>query len=120
MAIFAASPPAYQTTASVGSSATQIYNTTSVTVNSVTYSFPTGVTLSELTIVNTGTVTCYVGTSSVTATTGTPLKSGEQMTIRGNGHLQAESGNSSWNLYAITASGTTTIEAGLATVDATV
>lgn len=120
MAIFAASPPAYQTTASVGSSATQIYNTTSVTTGGHTYSFPTGVTLSELTIVNTGSVTCFVGTSAVTAATGTPLRSGEQLTIRGSNHVQAESGATSWNLYAITSSGTTSVEAGLATVDATV
>lgn len=121
MAIFASSPPAYQATASVSttSGGTVIYSTTSITIGSTTYTFPTGVTLSELTIQNTGTVTCFVGQNGVTATTGVPLKSGEQLTIRGNGHLAAESGASSWNLYAITASGTTSIVASLVTVDAT-
>lgn len=119
MAIFNSSPPSYQATASVTNSATQIYSTTSVTVGSNTYTFPTGVSLSELTVVNTGSVTCFLGQSGVTAVTGTPLKPGEQVTYRGVGHTAAESGASSWNLYAITASGTTSVIASLATVDAT-
>ena len=39
MGIFSAAPPAYQT-ASVTTSATQIYNTTNVTVGGTTYTFP--------------------------------------------------------------------------------
>ena len=120
MAVFNGTPPSYQqvpnnANATVTSSATQIYNTTSFTaVGGTVYSFPVGATLRDLTIVNTGATTCFIGTSSVTASTGVPLRAGEQLTIQGS-HVQAESGNTSWNLYAITASGTTTIEASLAT-----
>lgn len=110
MAIFNGTQPSNQGPTSVTNSATQIYNTTSY--NSI--NFPTGAALRDITVINTGTVTCFVGTSSVTATTGVPLRSGEQLTIQGS-HVQAESGNTSWNLYAITASGTTTVEASLAT-----
>jgi hypothetical protein len=120
MAIFNGTSPSYQQTpnnasASVGTSATQIYNTTSFTaVGGTVYSFPAGAVLRDLTIVNTGAVTCFIGTSSVTASTGIPLLAGEQLTIQGS-HKQAESGNASWNLYAITASGTTQVECSLAT-----
>jgi hypothetical protein len=120
MAIFNSSTPSYQGPTTVSNSATQIYNTTGTPISDPTVEFPTGAALSEITVINTGTVTCWVGASSVTDATGTPLKSGEQLTIRGNGHVAAESGTSSWNLYAITASGSTTVEASLATVDATV
>lgn len=119
MAIFNVSPPAYQGAGAgrnaVTNSATQIYSSTSVTVNSITYTFPTTVTLHDLTIVNTGTVACYLGSSSVTAATGLPLKPGEQVTIQG-AVVAATSGVLGWNVYAITASGTTTTEASLATV----
>jgi hypothetical protein len=120
MAIFNSSPPSYQFTASVGTGGAAVYSTTSVTVGSNTYTFPTGAALSEITLINTGAVTCFVGSSGVSATTGIPLKAGEQLTIRGVGHVVAESGSTSWNLHAITASGTTSIEASLATVEATV
>lgn len=127
MAIFSTTYPAYQTVpnhtaATVTTAATQVYNTTGFQpVGAASaFNFPAGVTLSEVTIINTGAVTCWVGSSSVSGTQGIPLKPGEQLTIRGNGHLAAESGNTSWNLWAITASGSTTIEASLATVEATV
>jgi len=122
VAIFNTSYPSFQTVpnstnATVGTSAVQIYNTTNfqpVGAGSA-IAFPTGGTLRDLTIVNNGAVTCFVGTSSVTATTGVPLAPGQQLTIQGS-QAVASSGNTSWNLYAITASGTTTIEASLATV----
>lgn len=109
MGIFSASPPAYQTTASVTTAATQIYNTTSVTTGGVTYTFPTGVALANLVIVNTGTVTAYIGQSAVTAVTGTPLFAGQTMSLGGS----VTAGASTWNLYAITSSGTTSIEVSL-------
>lgn len=116
MGIFNGAPPSTQivpnnTNASVTSSATQIYNTTSFTaVGGTTYSFLTGATLRDLTIINTGTVTCFVGTSSVTASTGLRLDPGQQLTIQGSNTV----GSTNWNLYAITSSGTTTVEASLA------
>ena len=111
MAIFSASPPAYQATASVGNTATQIYNTTSITVGGTTYTFPTGVTLANITVVNTGLVTAYIGSSSVTAATGLVLGAGQQLTIQGS----VAQGSSLWNLYAITSSGTTSVEVSLGT-----
>jgi len=118
MSIFNTSPPAYQAynagRNAVTNSATQIYSSTSVT-NGSTFSFPAGSTLHDLTIINTGSVTCYVGSSSVTAATGFPIKPGEQLTIQGQ-VTAATSGVLGWNIYAITSSGTTTTEASLATV----
>lgn len=120
MAIFNSSTPSFQGPTSVTSAATQIYSTTGTPISSPAVDFPTGTALAGITVINTGTVTCWVGTSSVTATTGLVLKSGEQVTIsNGNGHVAAESGASSWNLYAITSSGTTTVEASLVSLTVT-
>lgn len=118
MPIFNSGLPSYQTTATVDTTLNgiQIYSTTGT--NGV--DFPAGTTLGALTIMNTGTVTCYYGQSGVSASTGTPLKPGEQVTIRGVGHVAKETGSTSWNLYAITASGSTSITASLDTVDGTV
>lgn len=120
MSIFNSSPPAFQASPSGGrstvtNSATQVYSSTSVTVGSTTYTFPAGVVLHDLTIINTGSTTCYLGSSTVTSSTGLPLKPGEQLTIQGQ-VTAATSGVLGWNIYAITASGTTTMEASLATV----
>lgn len=113
MAIFSASPPAYQATGSIGSgAAVQIYNTTSITIGSTTYTFPTGAPLANLTVVNTGTVTAYIGSSSVTAATGLALAAGQQLTIQGS----VIAGSSVWNFYAITSSGTTSVEVSLGSV----
>lgn len=106
MAIFAAG--SVQTT-TVTNSATKIFDTTSAL-------YATGAALTNVTIVNTGSVACHVGIAAVTAT-GAPLNPGEQLTIYGYSHIK---GDTTGDLYAITASGSTTVEAGLATVDATV
>jgi len=114
MAIFNTGTPSFQGPTSVPNTATQIYSTTGS--SNPTVNFATGTVLSAITVVNVGAVTCWIGTSSVTASTGIVLKAGEQLTIsNGNGHVAAESGASSWNLYAITSSGTTSVEVTLAT-----
>jgi hypothetical protein len=117
MATFVTSAPALQGPTSVGSSATQIFNTTGTPISSpaTATEFTAGANLAALTVTNTGTVACWVGTSSVTAATGTPLQSGESITFTNGKHIAAETGTKSWNLYAITASGTTYVEAALAT-----
>lgn len=109
MAIFANSA-ATQTTASVANTATQIYDTSASGI-------PTGVTLKNLTIVNTGSTTFYVGQSAVTAVTGIAVPAGGQLTIEGYSHAQADTAG---DVYAITASGTSSAIAGLATVHAVV
>lgn len=101
-----ANSAATQATASVGTSATQIYNTSASGI-------PAGVTLKNLTIVNTGSVTFYVGQSGVTSSTGLPVTAGTQVTIDGYSYAQGASGG---NVYAITASGTSSALAGLSTV----
>jgi hypothetical protein len=102
--------PASQGT-TVSTSAVQVYNNSSY--GGAT--FPTSTTLSNLTVMNTGTATCFVGTSTVSATTGVPLAPGQQLVIIGN-QTAGTSGNTSWNLSAITSAGTTTTEASLATL----
>lgn len=106
MAIFASG--SVQTT-TVTTGATKIFDTTSSL-------YATGAALTNVTIVNTGTVACHVGIASVT-TTGLTLGPGQQLTIYGYSHIK---GDTTGDLYAITNSGSTTVEAGLATVDATV
>jgi hypothetical protein len=108
VAIFADSA-ATQTT-SVGNSATEIFNTSATGI-------PTGVTLHDVTIVNTGSVTVYLGISAVTASTGLPLQPGAQITYNGYSFAQGASGG---NIYAITSSGTAVVVAGLATVNSNV
>lgn len=105
MAIFATG--SIQTT-SVTTAATKVFDTTSAL-------YTTGATLANVTLINTGAVACHVGIAAVT-TTGLTLNPGEQLTITGYSHVK---GDTTGDLYAITASGTTTVEAGLAT-DATV
>jgi hypothetical protein len=115
MAIFNGSAPAYQGTVSIPTNtAVQIFSTTGT--SNPTVNFPAGVNLGAITILNTGLNNCWIGTSSVSATQGVPLKPGEQLTIQNGTHLAAESGTTSWNLYAIAAATTpTTVEVGLVT-----
>lgn len=106
MAIF--SSGSVQTT-TVTNSATKIFDTTSSL-------YATGAYLNNVTVVNTGDTACHVGIAAVTVT-GLTLNPGEQLTIYGYSHVK---GDTTGDLYAITDSGTTTVEVGLATVDATV
>jgi hypothetical protein len=109
MAIFANSAATQTTT--VTNSATQVFNTSASGI-------PTGVTLRELTIMNNGTNTVYLGSSnSVTASTGLALGPYQQITYVDWAYAQGASGG---NVYGITSSGTSVVVAGLATVNANV
>lgn len=116
--------PAYQqvpnnTNASVGTTATAIYSSTSFVPvgGGAGGTFPTGSLLPALTIINTGGTVCYIGSSSVTTATGVPLQPGQQLTISGGpGVVAATAGVLGWNFSAITPGGTTTIEASLPTL----
>lgn len=109
MAIFADSA-ATQTT-SFTTSATEVFNTSASGI-------PSGVTLHDVTLINTGASTVYLGQSAVTAVTGLPLQPGAQITYNGYSFAQGASGG---NIYAICASGgASTIVAGLATVNSNV
>ncbi len=128
MSIFNGSPPAFQSTQTAGTSVgtaaagVQIYNAGSATVvtsgGTAFYAFPTTATLSNLTLINVGTATAYLGGAGTpTTTTGVPLMPGAQLTIQGTSATgAANSSTVSFNLWAITAGGTTSIEASLATV----
>lgn len=107
MAIFAAGSVQVVT---VANTATKIFDTTSA-------KYATGATLTGLTIINTGSTTIFLGSSSVTAATGLRLAAGQQITYNGYSYLKS---NTVGDVYAITASGTSTTEAGLATVRANV
>jgi hypothetical protein len=107
--IFDVGSPAYQAT-SVTNSAIKIWSGTVSALASIS----PAVTVRDLTIVNAGTVTAYVGGSSVAgAATGAPLPSGGQLTIQG---WTATTNTTTNDVWAITASGTTQLEAGLATL----
>lgn len=65
-------------------------------------------------IENVGSVTVFLGQSGVTATTGLPLLAGQQITYNGFSTAVGASGTA---LYAITASGSSTVVAGIATIN---
>jgi hypothetical protein len=107
VAIFANGPGNPQTTA-VTTSATLVFDTDATSI-------PTGATLPDLTIVNLGANTAYLGGSTVTTATGLPIPSGGQVTIRGYSGLQS---STTGDTYAICASNKlTTLLCGLATLD---
>lgn len=109
MAIFANSA-ATQATASVGTSATQIFNPSASGI-------PSGASLGDITVINTGSTTFFVGQSTVTASTGLRVPPGAQVTVSGFG---AKQGSSTYSIYAITSSGTSSALTGPATVDSVV
>lgn len=108
MAIFASSPAVQTTT--VTNSATLIFDTDASNI-------PAGVTLHDVTIINTGTVNIYLGGSTVTAATGLQLQPGAQITYDGYSHVTTDS---TGDIYAITSSGSAVALAGLATVNSNV
>jgi hypothetical protein len=125
MAIFNGAPPAFQSTQAAGTSVTtaavQVYNAGSATVVTTAgtsyYAFPSSAVLQNLTLINTGTATAFL--SSGTAGTPTALASwalppGFQLTMQGTAVVSATLSN--FNVWAITAAGSTSIEASLATV----
>lgn len=106
MAIFASS--AALQTATVTNSSSKIFNASASGI-------PTSAALGDITVINTGSTTVFVGSfTGVTATTGLRLPAGAQVTIAGFG---AKQGSTNYDIYAITASGTSTVLAGPATVD---
>jgi hypothetical protein len=95
VAIFGAGSSAYQGT-TVTNSATQVFSVTGLT------------SPRDVTVLNQGPSIVYVGGGTVTTTSGVQLAVGAQMTVEGA---------AAQNLWAITASSTSTVVAGLATVD---
>lgn len=74
-----------------------------------------GAPLRDLVVINTGPATIYVGAStSVTSTTGFPVPSGAQLTLIG---YTATGGATAGRIYAVTASGSSTTQCGLNTVN---
>lgn len=106
MGLFAS---ATQTNTSVGNSATQVFNSNASFV-------ATGASVTNVTVINTGSVDCFLGQSGVTSSTGLRLPAGAQVTFH---NWSYPKNTSAANIYAITASGTTLVVSGLATVDAT-
>lgn len=95
MAIFETSG----TATSVGNSATAIFTAAG-------YTSPR-----DVTVLNQGTAIVWVGGGTVTTTSGIQLNVGAQVTV---------GGQAAQNLWAITSAGTSTVLAGLATVNAVV
>lgn len=108
MAIFA-DGPAYQTN-TVTTAAHVVFSANATALAALS----PAVALHDVTIINTGTVTIYLGQpTNVTAATGIPLAPGQQITING---YTATSGTTTNDIWGITSAGTTTTEAGLATL----
>lgn len=110
MAIFDAGSPAYQTTASVGTTATLIWSGTFTALAGIS----PAVSLRDITIVNTGSNPIYVGGSSVT-TAALYVPAGGQVTIQG---WTATSNTTTRDIYAIVLGVglTSSTQAGLATL----
>lgn len=101
MAIFSTAA-ATQSTASVGNTATLVFDSDATGI-------PTGATIGDVTVINTGATTFFVGQSAVTAVTGLRVPPGAQVTINGFGALQS---STNYDIYAITSSGTSSAIAG--------
>lgn len=108
MPIFASSSAVQ--TASVTNSATLIFDADASGI-------PTGALIGDVTVINTGSTTIFVGSSAVSATTGLRCPAGAQITITGFGAKQS---STNFDIYAITSSGTSTTLAGPVTVEAVV
>lgn len=113
MAIFG-NAPGYQGPTSVSTSAVAVWTGNS----SALAALSPAVTLKDVTVLNNGPSTVFVGQSGVTATTGLPVKAGQQVTVAG---FSATSGTTTSDVYAICASGgSAVVETGLATTDVAV
>jgi hypothetical protein len=86
--------------------ATSVINSATAIFTAAGYTSPR-----DVTVLNQGTAAVFVGGGTVTTTSGVYLPVGAQLTV---------GGASAQNLWAITASGTATVVAGLATVNAVV
>jgi hypothetical protein len=108
--LFDVGSPAYQGPNTIGGTAALIWSGTYSPLGSVS----PAVTCRDISIINTGTATCYVGGSSVT-TAALPLGPGQQVTVQG---WTATSDKTTSDIYGITTGGgtQTTTVAGLATV----
>lgn len=106
MPIFA-NGAATQATASVTSSATLVFDADASGITA-------GITIGDVTVINTGSTTFFVGQSGVTASTGLRVPAGAQVTITGFGALQS---STNFDIYAITSSGTSSALAGPASVE---
>ena len=78
-----------------------------------------GNVLKDLIINNTGTATCFIGTTSGITDIGAPVAPGGSMILYGYVATVTAS-SATGDLYAITAAGTTSVEVGLATTQGAV
>lgn len=111
-----------QVTATVNTTAGVIWDTdnTSTTTYGPLGSVTVGAVLKDLIIKNTGTATMYVGLAAVSGTQGCPVNPGASMILYGYVATSVAS-NTGGDISAVTASGTTSAEVGLAsTLDAVV
>jgi hypothetical protein len=106
-----------QVTSSVGTTAAVIFSpsTTSSTTYGPLGSIAVGSVLKDLVIVNTGTVSGYIGMGSASAATTTGLQVVAGGTAYLYGYNVTAANNSTGNVWANTASGTTSFIVGLAT-----
>ena len=105
-----------QVTGVVNTSATLIWDldNTSTTTFGALGSNTTGNVIKDLLINNTGTATMYVGTASVSSTTGLPVNPGGYVVL--GSYLATVASSTTSDLWGITASGTTSALIGLASV----
>lgn len=106
MAFFANGSPT-QVTASVGTAATLVFDTDASGI-------ATGASLPDVAVTNTGTVTMFVGGSSVGTASGLRCVAGATILQQGQSALQSSTVG---DVYACTATGTTTALAGLMSLD---
>ena len=105
-----------QATGVVNTSATLIWDldNTSTTTFGALGSNTTGNVIKDLIINNTGTATMYVGTASVTSSTGLPVNPGGYVLL--GSYLATVASSTTSDIWGITASGTTSALIGLASV----
>lgn len=108
MALFDGGSLAFQGPTSVTTSAVRVWTADTSALSALS----PAVTLRHIVVQNAGTASMYVGAASVTTSTGQIVPAGGALQIQG---LNIVTGTTTYDVYAITAAGTTTVYAGLAT-----
>lgn len=103
--------------ASAATQTTAVTNSATLIFDADASGIGTNALIGDVVIVNAGTVTMFIGQSTVTSSTGLRVPPGGQWSSNSFGALQ---NSTNFDIYAITASGTTTAIAGPATLDSNV
>jgi hypothetical protein len=103
--------------ASAATQTTAVTNSATLIFDADATGIGTNATIGDVVVINAGATTMFIGQSGVTSSTGLRVPPGGQWSSNAFGAIQS---STNYDIYAITASGTTTAIAGPATLDSNV